>query len=32
LGPGIDRLRTEAAGFNHHLVKPINHALLERIA
>jgi CheY-like chemotaxis protein len=30
-GRESDRLRTEAAGFNHHLVKPINHALLERI-
>ena len=30
-GRESDRLRTEAAGFNHHLVKPINHALLESI-
>ena len=30
-GRESDRWRTEAAGFNHHLVKPINHALLESI-
>jgi CheY-like chemotaxis protein len=28
-GRETDRLRTEDAGFSHHLVKPLNHAALE---
>jgi hypothetical protein len=30
-GREADRLRTEEAGFSHHLVKPLNHLVLEEL-